>query len=116
MTDSRISASQQDFRRATAWRAVIEGSLAALAVYVIAGGGEAALISVLHPTELELTWVSDVVLAVAFGIAVYLWRNLRATRHELTTLERADPSRPTFVSEMTSRERDASVRSTLVTA
>ena len=90
MTDPRISGTHQDSRRATAWRAVMEGSLAALAVYVFAGGGEAALISVLHPTELELTWVSDVVLAVAFGIAVYLWRSLRATRHELTTLERAE--------------------------
>jgi phosphoserine phosphatase RsbU/P len=88
MTDPWIP--QQDSRRAMAWRAVIEGSLAALAVYVIAGGGEAALISVLHPTELELTWVSDVVLAVAFGVAVYLWRNLRATRRELTTLERTE--------------------------
>lgn len=71
-------------------RAVAEGMLAALVVYFVAGAGEAALISVLHPTELELTWVSDVVLSVAFGVAVYLWRHLRATRNELTTLERAE--------------------------
>jgi sigma-B regulation protein RsbU (phosphoserine phosphatase) len=71
-------------------RAIVEGALAALVVYVAAGLGEAALIRLLRPTELELTWVSDLVLSAALGIAVYLWRHLRATRLELTERERAE--------------------------
>ena len=47
------------------------------------------LINVLRPTEVELTWVSDLVLSSALGIAVYLWRHLRATRLALTERERA---------------------------
>lgn len=74
----------------SARRAVIEGALSALVVYVVAGLGEAALIRVLRPTELELTWVSDLVLSAALGIAVYLWRHLRATRLELTERQRAE--------------------------
>jgi len=68
---------------------MVEGVLVALVVYAIAGSGEAALIRALRPTELELSWVSDLVLSAALGIAVYLWRHLRATRLELTERERA---------------------------
>jgi serine phosphatase RsbU (regulator of sigma subunit) len=71
-------------------RAVFEGVIAALIVYVVAGAAEAALIGILRPTEWELTWISDVVLSAAFGAAVYLWRHLRATRAELSEHERAD--------------------------
>jgi hypothetical protein len=71
-------------------RAVGEGIVSALVVYVVAGAAEAALIGILRPTEWELTWISDVVLSTAFGIAVYLWRDLRATRAELSERERAE--------------------------
>ena len=47
-----------------------------------------AFIRVVAPTELELTWISDVVLAVAFGLAMYLWLHLRAARAELSHFER----------------------------
>jgi serine phosphatase RsbU (regulator of sigma subunit) len=72
-----------------AQRAVVEGVVAAVVVYALAGGGELVLINVLRPTEVELTWVSDLVLSAALGIAVYLWRHLRATRLALTERERA---------------------------
>lgn len=71
-------------------RAAVEGLISALIVYVVAGASEAALIGLLRPTEWELTWISDVVLSTAFGIAVYLWRDLRATRAELSERERAE--------------------------
>lgn len=64
--------------------------VAAIAAYVIAGGVEAAVIQRLQPSELELAWLSDLILAAAFGAAVYLWRNLLATRRELTARQRAD--------------------------
>jgi sigma-B regulation protein RsbU (phosphoserine phosphatase) len=37
----------------------------------------------------ELEWISDVVLAVAFGAATFLWLHLRRARAALTRLERA---------------------------
>jgi sigma-B regulation protein RsbU (phosphoserine phosphatase) len=37
----------------------------------------------------ELEWISDVVLAVAFGAATFLWLHLRRARTALTRLERA---------------------------
>ena len=54
----------------------------------VAGLAEATLIRVLQPSELELDWISDVVLSSALGIAVYLWLHLRATRLALTERER----------------------------
>ena len=69
-------------------RALIEGVISALIMYVVAGASEEALIRILRPTEGELTWISDVVIAAAFGVAVYLWRHLRATRLELSERER----------------------------
>ncbi len=70
-------------------RAAFEGIVAAAVVYAVAGGAEIFLINLLRPTEIELTWVSDLVLSSALGIAVYLWRHLRATRLALTERERA---------------------------
>jgi serine phosphatase RsbU (regulator of sigma subunit) len=70
--------------------AITAGILSAVLVYVLAGAFEAALIGLLHPTELELTWVSDVVVSAAFGVAVYLWAHLRSTRRELSERERAE--------------------------
>ena len=70
-------------------RAVLEGLVTAAVVYAVAGGSEIWLIHLLQPTELQLTWVSDLVLSSALGIAVYLWRDLRATRLALTEQERS---------------------------
>lgn len=70
-------------------RAVFESVAAMVAGYVFAGGLEAAIISWKRPTESELAWVSDVILALGLGVAVYLWRNLLTTRHELEKHERA---------------------------
>ena len=38
---------------------------------------------------MELDWISDAVLSIALGVAVYLWLHLRATRRALTERERA---------------------------
>lgn len=67
---------------------VLAGAVAAVA-FVIAGVAEAWLIDLLHPTVLELDWISDAILSVALGTAVYLWLHLRATRLALVTRERA---------------------------
>ena len=79
------SGSSRSFARR---RALIEGGISALIMYVVAGASEEALIRIVRPTEGELTWISDVVIAAAFGVAVYLWRDLRATRLELSERER----------------------------
>jgi serine phosphatase RsbU (regulator of sigma subunit) len=71
-------------------RALAEGAVAALAGYVCAAALEVGVIRWLQPTEWQLAWVSDLALAVALGVAVYLWRHLLATRHELAHRERAE--------------------------
>jgi sigma-B regulation protein RsbU (phosphoserine phosphatase) len=63
--------------------------LIALAFFMIGGLTEQTVVRMLRPTELELDWVSDVVLSVALGVAVYLWLHLRATRRTLSERERA---------------------------
>ena len=70
-------------------RALAEGMAAALGGYLLAAALEAAVIGWLQPTEWELAWISDLALATAFGVAVYLWRHLLATRIELAERERA---------------------------
>lgn len=50
---------------------------------------EDTLIRQLHLDRRELEWISDVVLAVAFGVAAFLWLHLRVARTALTRLERA---------------------------
>jgi serine phosphatase RsbU (regulator of sigma subunit) len=61
----------------------------AIVFFAIAGSVEAVLIRIVRPTEMELDWVSDVVLSAALGTAVYLWRHLQATRLALTERERS---------------------------
>jgi serine phosphatase RsbU (regulator of sigma subunit) len=58
--------------------------------YIVAAVLEATLIRWVRPTEWELAWVSDAALAVALGIAVYLWRHLVTTRRELEERERVE--------------------------
>jgi sigma-B regulation protein RsbU (phosphoserine phosphatase) len=72
------------------WRIMVQSVAAALGAYVAAGTAELGIIRAFKPTEWELAWISDVVLASAFGVAVYLWRHLSATRQALLDRERAD--------------------------
>jgi serine phosphatase RsbU (regulator of sigma subunit) len=71
-------------------RALAESTAAALGGYAVAVALEALVIRWLQPTEWELAWVSDLALAVALGVAVYLWRHLMATRYALAQRERAE--------------------------
>jgi len=76
--------------RNRAWpRAVALAGGIALVFYAVAGLSEAALVRMLQPSTTELDWISDAVLSIALGIAVYLWLHLRATRRALTEHERA---------------------------
>jgi serine phosphatase RsbU (regulator of sigma subunit) len=70
-------------------RALALAAAVAIAFYAVAGLAEAALIRVLQPSEMELDWISDVVLSGALGVSIYLWLHLRATRLALTEHERA---------------------------
>jgi sigma-B regulation protein RsbU (phosphoserine phosphatase) len=69
---------------------LIQSAGVAGVAYLLAGATETAVIRALRPTEWELAWISDVVLATALGVAVYLWRHLQASRQELAARERAD--------------------------
>ena len=70
-------------------RALALAIAVAIAFYAVAGLAEASLIRVLQPSEMELDWISDVVLSSALGVSIYLWLHLRATRLALTEHERA---------------------------
>jgi hypothetical protein len=61
----------------------------ALAIFVFGALLETWLISLLQPSEGELTWISDLVLAGCLGVAIYLWLDLRFTRAALAELERS---------------------------
>ena len=84
MTDTR-----EGSVAAFAPRALALAVAVAIAFYAVAGLAEAALIRVLQPSEMELDWISDVVLSSALGVSMYLWLHLRATRLALTEHERA---------------------------
>ena len=61
------------------------------AAFVVYGAARAAsflVVHVVHPRRGEVLAVSDMMLATAFGVAIYLWLNLRATRTRVTGLER----------------------------
>ena len=75
--------------RDSRWTLLAQSAGAAAVAYLVAGTTETLLIGVLRPTEWELTWISDVIQAVALGVAVYLWRHLQASRQELAARERA---------------------------
>ncbi len=57
-------------------------------VYLVATGSEILIIRTVRPTEIELTWISDAILATALGIATYFWLNLKWSRQALFRLER----------------------------
>jgi len=50
---------------------------------------QAFVAGALHPPSGEIRSVSDLILAGAFGVALYLWLSLRTTRDALTTAERS---------------------------
>jgi stage II sporulation SpoE-like protein len=62
--------------------------LSAVVVYFVATSSEILAIRLLQPTEMELTWISDAILAAAFGLATFLWLHLKVTRRALSRLER----------------------------
>jgi hypothetical protein len=62
---------------------------AALITYRCARAADALVLRVVKPPRGEVLLVSDLILAMAFGAALYFWLNLRATRTRLTSLERA---------------------------
>src|SRR5262245_23613730 len=70
-------------------RPLAQAIAVAIVFFAIAGTVEALLIRIVQPTEMELDWISDVVLSAALGTAVYLWRHLQATRLALTERERS---------------------------
>ena len=61
---------------------------AALATYGAARATDFLVVHVVHPRRGEVLAVSDMMLATAFGVVIYLWLNLRATRTRVTGLER----------------------------
>jgi sigma-B regulation protein RsbU (phosphoserine phosphatase) len=70
------------------WRSVASIA-AAFVTYRLARFADALVVGIVHPPRGEVLLVSDVILATAFGVVIYLWLNLRATRTRLTDLERA---------------------------
>jgi serine phosphatase RsbU (regulator of sigma subunit) len=70
-------------------QAVTLAAIAALLFFLAAGIVETTLIRFLRLSALELDWISDAVLSMALGVAVYLWLHLHATRLALTARERA---------------------------
>src|SRR5438309_1371257 len=61
---------------------------AAIITYGVARAADALMRRVVHPPRGEVLLISDLILATAFGVVVFLWLNLRATRTRLTGLER----------------------------
>ena len=68
---------------------VLYALASALVAFIAALLFERALMRLLGLDMRELEWISDVVLAVAFGAATFLWLHLRRARTDLTRLERA---------------------------
>lgn len=73
----------------TRTRPILEALASALVAFVVALAFERGLIRLLGVDLLELEWLSDVVLAIAFGSATFLWLHLRMARTALTRMERA---------------------------
>ena len=70
-------------------RTILEALASALVAFVAAIAFERELVRGLGLNLGELEWISDVVLAVAFGVATFLWLHLRLARTALTRLERS---------------------------
>jgi phosphoserine phosphatase RsbU/P len=70
-------------------RPLVEAAASAAVAFAAALAFERGLIRLLGVDLMELEWLSDVVLALAFGTATFLWLHLRLARTALTRLERA---------------------------
>lgn len=68
---------------------VLYALVSALLAFIAALLFERGLMRLLGFDLRELEWISDVVLAAAFGAATFLWLHLRRARTALTRLERA---------------------------
>jgi sigma-B regulation protein RsbU (phosphoserine phosphatase) len=68
---------------------VVAAASAAFVVYIGVGAIEAVFLRFVGPPDAEIRSLSHLVPAIAFGIALYLWLDLRATRATLTGLERS---------------------------
>ena len=77
-----------EHRPATRSGAAAIATISAVLVYFLATTSEIAVIERVRPGEMELTWISDAVLAVAFGFAVFLWLHLKWTRLTLSRMQR----------------------------
>src|SRR6266850_7798631 len=68
---------------------IVASIAATFITYRCARAADALVLRLVHPPRGEVLLVSDVILATAFGVVVYLWLHLRATRTRLSGLERA---------------------------
>jgi hypothetical protein len=66
----------------------LTAAVTACVVFIVGVVLETWLISVLQPSEGELTWIGDLVLAATLGVVLYFWLHLRFTRSALAELER----------------------------
>lgn len=87
-SDLRAAAESPNHWRPTSAGAGAIAIGAAVLLYVLATGTEILLIRILRPTEIELAWISEAILALAFGFAVFLWLHLKWTRILVSRLER----------------------------
>lgn len=71
------------------WRPIVAAAAVAIVVYWSVRWLQTLIADTVHPPRGEIRSVSDLVLATAFAVALYLWLNLRATRHALTAAERS---------------------------
>jgi sigma-B regulation protein RsbU (phosphoserine phosphatase) len=83
---STIDGVQPDMTRRV-WSAIVSAAVT-VAIYGAARAADYLVVHLVHPRRGEVLVVSDMMLATAFGVAIYLWLNLRATRTQLTGLER----------------------------
>jgi serine phosphatase RsbU (regulator of sigma subunit) len=77
---------------------IIAAVATAFITYRCARAADIVVLQVVRPPRGEVLIISDVILATAFGAAVYLWLNLKATRTRLTDLERAQVALDTQLS------------------
>src|SRR5260221_14035773 len=68
---------------------IVASIAVAFVTYRCARGTDWLVVHFVQPPRGEVLAVSDMILAAAFGVVVYLWLNLRATRTRLTGLERS---------------------------
>jgi serine phosphatase RsbU (regulator of sigma subunit) len=70
-------------------RPLVAAASGTLLVYGSVHWLERVIAGAVHPPHGEIRSVSDLILAAAFGVALYLWLDLRATRHALSAAERS---------------------------